>query len=86
MKTIEKQFDAVKFMRQQRDKMSEKLSTMTKTEITEYLKRRKDDNKAQCITTCIIDKRYYCIGTIPEPFRPKTLPSRVEKYIGSLKD
>jgi hypothetical protein len=41
MKTIEKEFDAVKFMRQQRDKLSEKLSTMTKTEIIEYFKRRK---------------------------------------------
>ena len=41
MKTIEKQFDAVQFMRQQRDKMSEKLSKMTKTEIIEYFKRRK---------------------------------------------
>ena len=43
MKTIEKQFDAVKFMRQQRDKMSEKLSKMTKTEIIEYFKRRKKE-------------------------------------------
>ena len=43
MKTIEKQFDAVQFMRQQRDKMSEKLSKMTKTEIIEYFKRRKGE-------------------------------------------
>ena len=43
MKTIEKQFDAVQFMRQQRDKMSEKLSKMTKTEIVEYFKRRKGE-------------------------------------------
>lgn len=41
MKTTEKQFDAVKFMRQQRDKLSEKLSKMTKAEIIEYFKRRK---------------------------------------------
>lgn len=41
MKTIEKQFDAVDFMRQQRDKLSEKLSKMTKDEIIEYFKRRK---------------------------------------------
>ena len=41
MKTIEKQFDAVKFMRQQRDKLSDKLSKMTKTEIIEYFRRRK---------------------------------------------
>jgi len=45
MKTIEKQFDAVKFMRQQRDKMSEKLSKMTKAEIVEYYKRRKAEAK-----------------------------------------
>ena len=43
MKTIEKKFDAVKFMRQQRDKMSEKLSKMTKAEIVEYFKRRKGE-------------------------------------------
>jgi len=39
--TIEKTFDAVKFMREQRDKLSEKLSKMTKEEIVEYFKRRK---------------------------------------------
>ena len=44
MKTTEKQFDAVKFMRQQRDKLSEKLSKMTKAEIIEYFKRRKESN------------------------------------------
>jgi hypothetical protein len=43
MKTIEKQFDAVQFMRQQRDKMSDKLSKMTKKEIVEYFKRRKGE-------------------------------------------
>jgi hypothetical protein len=40
MKTTEKQFDAVNFMRQQRDKLSEKLSKMTKKEILEYFKNR----------------------------------------------
>jgi len=40
MKTTEKTFDAVKFMRQQRDKLSEKLSKMTKDEILEYFKKR----------------------------------------------
>lgn len=39
--TTEKQFDAVKFMRQQREKLSEKLAKMTKAEIVEYFKRRK---------------------------------------------
>lgn len=43
MKTIEKKFDAVYFMRQQRDKLSEKLSKMTKTEILEYFKNRKSE-------------------------------------------
>jgi len=47
MKTIEKQFDAVKFMRQQRDKMSEKLSKMTKAEIVEYFKRRKAETNTK---------------------------------------
>ena len=41
MKTIEKEFDAVNFMRQQRDKLSEKLSKMTKAEVIEYFKKRK---------------------------------------------
>ena len=41
MKTIEKQFDAVNFMRQERDRLSKKLSSMTKTEILEYFKNRK---------------------------------------------
>lgn len=41
MKTTEKTFDAVKFMRQQRDKLSEVLSKMTKEEILEYFKKRK---------------------------------------------
>ena len=38
MKTTEKKFDAVKFMRQQREKLSEDLSKMTKEEILEYFK------------------------------------------------
>ena len=41
MKTTEKTFDAVKFMRQERDKLSEKLAKMTKEEILEYFKKRK---------------------------------------------
>jgi c-di-AMP phosphodiesterase-like protein len=41
MKTTEKTFDAVKFMRQQREKLSDKLSKMTKEEILEYFKKRK---------------------------------------------
>ncbi|MCB0495988.1 MAG: hypothetical protein KDC79_07615 [Cyclobacteriaceae bacterium] len=40
MKTIEKTFDAVKYMRQQRDKLSKKLSQMTKEEILEYFKHK----------------------------------------------
>jgi hypothetical protein len=43
MKTIEKQFDTVNFMRQQRDRLSKKLSSMTKTEILEYFKNRKTE-------------------------------------------
>ena len=41
MKTTEKTFDAVKYMRQQREQLSEKLSRMTKKEILEYLKKDK---------------------------------------------
>jgi hypothetical protein len=41
MKTIKKSFDAVVFMRQQRDTLSKKLSKMTKEEILEYFKQRK---------------------------------------------
>ncbi|WP_445755952.1 hypothetical protein [Polaribacter sp.] len=40
MKTNKKQFDAVKFMREQRDRLSEKLSHMSNTEILEYFKNR----------------------------------------------
>jgi hypothetical protein len=39
--TTEKQFDAVKYMRQQREKLSEKLAKMTKSEIVEYFRKRK---------------------------------------------
>ena len=42
--TIEKTFDAVKFMREQREKLSEKLSGMTKEEIIEYFKKRRLEN------------------------------------------
>ena len=44
MKTTKKTFDAVKYMRQQRDRLSEKLSKMTKEEILEYFKKRKIQN------------------------------------------
>ncbi|MBW6536962.1 MAG: hypothetical protein K0B11_18280 [Mariniphaga sp.] len=43
MKTTEKTFDAVKYMRQQRNKISEKLAKMTKEEILEYFKTRKKE-------------------------------------------
>jgi hypothetical protein len=38
MNNTEKNFDAVGFMRQQRDRLSEKLSKMTKKEIVIYFK------------------------------------------------
>lgn len=41
MKTTEKTFDAVQFMRQQRDKLSKKLSKMTKKEILDYFEKKK---------------------------------------------
>jgi hypothetical protein len=43
MKTINKTFDAVKFTREQRDKLSDKLSKMTKSEVIEYFKKRKTE-------------------------------------------
>jgi len=39
--TANKTFDAVQFMREQRDKLSETLSKMTKEEIVEYFRRKK---------------------------------------------
>ncbi len=41
MNKTENTFDAVKYMRQQREKLSEKLSKLTKEEILEYFKKRK---------------------------------------------
>ena len=45
MKTTEKQFDAVKYMRQQREKLSEKLSKMSKAEIVEYFRKKNLESK-----------------------------------------
>ncbi len=45
--TTEKQFDAVKYMRQQRDKLSDKLAKMTKAEIGEYFRKRKLEIKTK---------------------------------------
>lgn len=42
--TTNKKFDAVKFMREQRQKLTEKLSKMTKQEIVEYFKTQKNKN------------------------------------------
>lgn len=42
--TTDKTFDAVKYMREQRQKLSEKLSKMTKEEIIEYFRRKKLEN------------------------------------------
>ena len=42
MKTIEKAFDAVKFMRDQRDDLSKKLANMSKDEILAYFKKSED--------------------------------------------
>jgi hypothetical protein len=45
MKTItEKEFDAVKYMRGQREKLSGKLSQMTKEEIVKYFKQKELEN------------------------------------------
>jgi len=42
--TTEKTFDAVKFMREQRDKLSLMLSKMTKEEIVEYFRKKAMEN------------------------------------------
>jgi hypothetical protein len=42
--TTDKKFDAVKYMREQRQKISEKLSKMTKEEIVEYFRQKKLEN------------------------------------------
>ncbi len=42
--TIDKKFDAVKYMREQRQKITEKLSTMTTAEIIEYFKKQRLNN------------------------------------------
>lgn len=45
--TTEKTFDAVRFMREQRDKLSAKLSKMTKEEVVEYFKHKKLENSTK---------------------------------------
>lgn len=45
MKTTTKTFDAVKFMRVQRDRLSKKFAQMTKEEIIEYLNKVDSDIK-----------------------------------------
>jgi hypothetical protein len=47
MKTIEKKFDAVIYMRSQRERLSEKLSKMTKAEILSYFKNKKTENSVK---------------------------------------
>lgn len=42
MKTIDKTFDAVKYMREQRDGLNKKLSGMTKDEIVKYFRKSKE--------------------------------------------
>ena len=45
MKTItDKKFDAVKYMREQRQKLSGKLFKMNSQEIIEYFRRKKNEN------------------------------------------
>jgi c-di-AMP phosphodiesterase-like protein len=45
--TTNKTFDAVKFMRKQRERLSEKLSKMTKEEIVEYFRISKLENSTK---------------------------------------
>jgi len=46
-KTSKKSFDAVKFMREQRVKLSQILSKMTKEEIVEYFKKIQLENSTK---------------------------------------
>ena len=45
--TIKKTFDAVAFMHEQRQRLSEKLSKMTKEEIIEYFRKKKMENSVK---------------------------------------
>jgi len=45
--TAKKTFDAVQFMHEQREKLSEKLSKMTKEEIVEYFRKKKLENSTK---------------------------------------
>jgi hypothetical protein len=45
--TIEKKFDSVKFMRDQRERLSKKMAKMTKEEILDYFDKRKHENDAK---------------------------------------
>jgi len=47
--TTEKAFDAVRFMREQRDKMSSKHSKMTEEEIVKYFNINKMESKTKSI-------------------------------------
>jgi hypothetical protein len=47
MKTTNKSFDAVAFMRQQRDLLSAKLSKMSKEEIIAYFKNRASQSRVR---------------------------------------
>lgn len=50
MKTTKKQFDAVTFMRQQRDRLSCMLSKMTKEEIVEYFRKKAAETTLKPLT------------------------------------
>jgi hypothetical protein len=41
---IKKEFDAVRYMREQRNSLSEKLAKMSKSEIVEYFKKKRLGN------------------------------------------
>ena len=48
MKTVrDKKFDTVKYMREQRQRLSEQLSKMTTEQIIEYFKRKKTENSVK---------------------------------------
>lgn len=49
MTKVEKQFDAVKMMREIRDKISSQTQNMTFDELKPYIKQKVDDNKTKFV-------------------------------------
>jgi hypothetical protein len=81
---IEKQFDAVKMMREIKDKISSETQNMTFEELKAYIKQKLADNK-----TILVDSNKYDNGTAAKialgiwPARQSTI-GRTEFYLASV--